>query len=123
VLAAPDINAKKFTNQLSNQLASSSRNVTLYASSGDKALRLSKEVHGYRRAGESGDGLLVLDGIETVDASKVDTDWLGHTYFAEQTSLLSDLFMIVKHGHKADARQLSRGVKDGKTYWLFPNTN
>ena len=47
--------------------------VTLYASSSDEALALSKQVHGYPRAGESGDQLVVVPGIDTIDVSAVNT--------------------------------------------------
>jgi hypothetical protein len=45
----------------------------LYASSEDLALVASKSVHGAQRAGDSGPGLVLVPGIETIDATGIDT--------------------------------------------------
>ena len=62
VLAAPDIDADEFRG-LSIKLTGRSHRLTLYASSRDRALQVSKRVHGYSRAGESGDTLLVIPDL------------------------------------------------------------
>ena len=55
---------------------------TLYASSGDYALRLSKVVHAYKRIGESDQGFSFFSGMDTIDASSTTTFFktLGHSY-------------------------------------------
>ena len=80
VLAAPDIDAETFA-ELAALLQRQSKHVTLYESSSDKALMASKKLHGNPRAGEP---VLVIDGMDTIDASGVDTDFLGHSYWSEE---------------------------------------
>jgi hypothetical protein len=41
------------------------------------------------RAGESGGGLVVVDGVETIDASNVPAD-CSHSYFAEDRRIMED---------------------------------
>jgi esterase/lipase superfamily enzyme len=76
MLTAPDIDAEVFT-LLAQDTNRIGERVTLYASPEDKALRLSKQFHGYPRAGEA---IIVLPGVDTIDASAVDTSLVGHSY-------------------------------------------
>ncbi len=120
ILAAPDIDADVFMRDIAPALASAGRPITLYASSKDKALIASKGLHGYPRAGDSGQGLVIVPGIETIDATSVETDLVGHNYFTENRSLLGDIFTLIATGKRADKRFGLRPVhvKAG-TYWEF----
>jgi esterase/lipase superfamily enzyme len=120
ILTAPDIDAGVFKRDIAPALAASGRPITLYASSNDLALAASKKVHGYPRAGDSGQGLVVVSGIETVDATAVDTSLLGHSFFAEARSVLSDMFYLIRNGQRADQRFGLRPIvsKDGR-HWEF----
>jgi len=80
ILAAPDIDAEVFRRDIAPRLAEGPRKVTLYASSRDVALAASRKIHGSPRAGDSGSGLVVVNGVETVDATNQDTSFLGHSY-------------------------------------------
>ena len=93
--------------------------ITLYASSKDRAIDISNDLHGYPRAGESGEHLVVMDGLDTIDASQVDTDLLGHTYFAQTRVLLSDLYLLLQHGQPPAERNLLERQKDTLTYWAI----
>jgi esterase/lipase superfamily enzyme len=118
ILAAPDIDAEVFKRDIAPALTAAGRPVTLYASSEDQALAASRTVHGYPRAGESGAGLVIVPGIETVDATRVATDFLGHSYFADTTSILSDMFYLIREGKRADRRFGLRPVdKPAGRYW------
>ncbi|MFK5047928.1 alpha/beta hydrolase, partial [Klebsiella pneumoniae] len=64
VFAAPDIDRDRFV-QLAARFKGCARRCTLYASSRDVALLASKVVHGYPRAGEAGEALTVVDGVDT----------------------------------------------------------
>jgi len=109
VLAASDVDSAIFREQLAPVVARAGRPVTLYASSRDKALKASAEVvHGARRVGSGPPSLMLYPGIDYVDASSVDTDMLGHGYFAENKELLDDIFLIVRHGFGAADRNLQR---------------
>ena len=120
ILTAPDIDAEVFKRDIAPALTAAGRPVTLYASSRDLALVASKKVHGYPRAGESAPSPIVLRGIETIDATAVDTSLVGHSYFAESRSVLSDIFYLVRDGHRAERRFGLRTaqVQDGR-YWIF----
>jgi esterase/lipase superfamily enzyme len=101
-------------------LAATARQFTLYASSDDQALRASRKVHGYPRAGDSGDDLVVVNGIQTIDVSGIDTSFLGHSYYASNDAILADLHELV-HGAMPAARRslLSPAVRDGLPYWVL----
>jgi type VI secretion system ImpA family protein len=91
VLAAPDIDADTFR-ELATTLQKLSARITLYESSKDMALLASKKIHGNPRAGEP---LLVIPGLDTIDASAIDTNFLGHSYFSDTWPLLSDIHSIL----------------------------
>jgi esterase/lipase superfamily enzyme len=120
ILTAPDIDADVFKRDIAPSLTATGRPITLYASSEDLALVASKKVHGYPRAGDSGRGLILIPGIETVDATLVDTSLLGHSYFAESRSVLSDMFYLIRRGQRADMRfGLDRVDDQAGRYWKF----
>lgn len=95
VLAAPDVDADLFRKDLAGTLTSVAQQVTLYASSNDQALMASKKVHGYPRAGESGERLVIVPGIETVDVSGIDLSLLGHSYYGDSEPILKDLYDVL----------------------------
>ncbi len=89
VLAAPDIDLGIFR-QLAAEFAGKADRITLYASASDRALQLSYGVHDYPRAGGQA---VPLAGIETIDASGVETSFLAHSYFGD--SILGDLYSTI----------------------------
>ena len=123
ILAAPDIDADVFRQQIAPALVARGRPITLYASSNDKALKASKQLQGqgsYPRAGEAGSGLVVLHGIETVDATNVETDFIGHSAFATTKTILSDIYYIMKTGAPASQRFGLKPVSASSgVYWQF----
>jgi esterase/lipase superfamily enzyme len=95
---------------------------TLYASSNDLALKLSKALHHYPRAGDAGPSLVIADGVDTVDASEVDTSifGLGHSYFAQKRSILSDVYNLLRHGSAPDGRfDLTASETAQGHYWKY----
>lgn len=120
ILTAPDIDADVFKRDIAPALTATGRPVTLYASSEDLALVASKKVHGYPRAGDSGQGLIVIPGIETIDATQVDSSLLGHSYFAEARSVLSDMFYLIRNSQRADQRFGLRPIEtQAGRHWEF----
>ncbi len=120
VLTAPDIDAEIFRRDIAPAIVGTANRVTLYASSNDEALVLSKQVHGYPRAGETGDGLVVIPGIETVDVSAVDTSLLGHNYYGDNATVISDMIDLVRNSKSADERSwLETARFDDLFYWVF----
>lgn len=119
ILSAPDIDAAIFKHDIAPQLARARNPVTLYASSQDLALAASKAVHGYPRAGDSGAGMLIVAGVETIDATGVDTSFMKHSYFAEKRSALSDMFYLIRNHARADQRFLDPVDTVAGRYWTF----
>lgn len=98
ILTAPDLDAAVFKRDIAPQILSERPLVTLYASVNDKALVASERFHGYPRLGDAGPGMVVLPGMDTIDASAVDTSFIGHSYFADNRSVLSDIFYLIRDG-------------------------
>jgi esterase/lipase superfamily enzyme len=120
LLTAPDIDVGVFT-ELADDFRRAGERVTLYASSNDRALKASKEVHGFRRAGDSAPEVLVIPGIDTIDVSTVDTSLLGHSYVGDNCSVLSDMQRLLRKREPPDRRaSLQRKEKGpGLAYWMF----
>jgi esterase/lipase superfamily enzyme len=122
VLAAPDIDADTFED-LSREFRTRAERFTLYASSRDLALKASKLVHGYPRAGDSTPDVLIVDGVDTIDASRVDTNLLGHSYVGDSSSILADVYNLLESGQPPAERRfhLEPRQRTGRQYWLFHN--
>lgn len=119
VFAAPDIDAAIFR-ELASSFTRGTGRRTLYASSKDQALRLSRKLAKYPRAGQSGAEIVVIDGVDTIDATTLDTGLVNHSYFGDHTSVISDIYAVLRHGHPPGQRFGLRRVphRDG-CYWVF----
>lgn len=120
IFAAPDVDAQRFK-QLAQAFHSRARRCTLYSSRNDWALRLSRLLAAYGRAGG---GVLLADGVDTVDASSADTSlWgLGHSYFATVRSILGDIAELIATNANPDQRfNLERVPETAPPYWRYRN--
>ena len=123
VLAAPDIDADVFRRDIAPGILGKGPRVTLYASSNDRALAASRSLHGgYRRLGESDKDIVVMRDLDTVDASSVSTDFLGHSYFGDSSTVMSDLVYVIQKSLPPEERagivlELVRGAIGN--YWRF----
>lgn len=118
VLAAPDVDARVFRREILPRLTPHAAHITLYASSDDDALRASRVVNGAGRLGLGGDSLVVIDGMDTIDATRVSADVLGHTLFGNQ-GFLADLAVLLAEGKTPTERRLLPAKKDGLSYFRF----
>ena len=118
IFAAPDVDKDTFVD-LAKAFYTKAGRFTLYASSKDLALGASEAVHKYQRAGDSKPSVLVAEGIDTVDASSVKVDFLGHSYFGSSDSVICDLYKLILEGHPPDRRGLERRELGGRAYWEF----
>lgn len=118
LLAAPDIDVEVFR-QISEAVTGMGQGTTLYASANDKALGASRRLRSdLTRLGDTRNGITVLQNMESIDASLVDSDFLGHGYFADNRSVLSDIDLLLDTGQRADERGLtSERNSDGNIYW------
>ena len=120
ILTAPDIDRDQ-VQAVAQQLRRAAKRVTLYASSNDVAMMASRLFHSVPRAGEAGANLLLLPDLDTIDASRVDTSFDGHSYFADSRSVISDLFHLLTSGVGPGGRaMLQSRTRGGMTYWAFP---
>lgn len=120
ILAAPDIDADVFKRDIAPAMVLAGAPITLYASSKDMALIASRVVHGSPRAGDTGDNLVIVAGMETIDSTNVETGLLGHSYYADEESLISDMFYIFKNALRANDRAgLNKRNNQYGDYWEF----
>jgi esterase/lipase superfamily enzyme len=119
-LLAPDVDAEEFR-RLASAMKSSADHITLYASSRDEALKASERLEGYPRAGEGEPHVVVVPGIDTVDASAVNTSLLGlyHSYFGDNQTILSDLFYLLRDALPGQRARLRALQSSAGTYWIF----
>ncbi|HEY2954489.1 MAG TPA: alpha/beta hydrolase [Candidatus Eisenbacteria bacterium] len=114
VLAAPDLESRTFARDVP-RVARAARRLTLYASSRDRALRVSRAAHGHARAGQAGRDLLLLPGLDTIDVTEVRSDLTGHGYLEE---LIGDLELLLGQDTPPDRRPgLTRATSGGRDYW------
>jgi esterase/lipase superfamily enzyme len=121
VFTAPDIDAATFRDLARTfERGKQAERFTLYASSCDEALETARKLSHYPRAGDSGDGLVVVDGVDTIDASEVETDFPGYADHGEARSVLSDLHDLIGQGIPPDRRACLRPVEHPEgQYWRF----
>ncbi len=116
VLAAPDVGVKRFQ-ELFPGVKQVAERVTLYASDGDLALLASLIANLERRAGDSENPVL-LSGLDTIDVSRVDVGFMGHSFYGSNRSVLRDLFGVLKmHAPIEERRWLQKSVTAGP--WVF----
>jgi esterase/lipase superfamily enzyme len=117
IFAAPDIDTRTFE-ELARGFRTRATRFTLYASSNDRVLKTAKAVAGYPRAGDAGPDLVIVDGIDTIDATSVDTNLVGHSYLGGG-QVLSDIFSLLR-GLPPDQRfGLVPREKGGRRYYAF----
>ncbi|MEM1444214.1 MAG: alpha/beta hydrolase, partial [Verrucomicrobiota bacterium] len=109
ILAAPDIDVDVFKDQILPKITEASDTLTMYASSDDTALKVSQTIHGVARLGLSGDSILVAPGMDTVNASGIDTSMLGHGYYGSHKVVVTDIFNLVIKGLEPPRRKLIPG--------------
>ena len=123
LLAAADINADVFRTIIAPKLAAmQGTRTTLYASSSDIALKASKVMHGFRRAGETTGGVVIYPGIETIDASSASAALrgFGHFYVVDSPSVMKDIRSIIERRGPAKMRGLSEVGTSPNVHWRLP---
>jgi len=124
ILAAPDVDADNFTN-LALAIKGFAKGVTLYASSNDRALLVSRNFWGNYRAGDvPAAGPLVLPGVDTIDVTDASTDAfaINHSGYAQNNKLLQDIGKLILNGLRPPDLRLSNLKKvptDKGDYWRF----
>lgn len=122
VLSAPDIDREVFL-RVADEILPTAQRVTLYASSQDQALKVSRQFNGFPRAGDASDGIVIVDGLNTIDASEVKTELFGfgHDYFATDASILKDMEELFTTNADPDERGLEERFLPPQQdeYWVI----
>lgn len=126
ILAAPDVDRDKFTN-IARQITNFAKGVTLYAASNDKALSYSARFWGgVPRAGDvPASGPLIINGVDTIDVTALSTDSLSlnHSGYAENTTLLEDIALLLQTGERPPDKRvpvLKKIESAAGVFWRYP---
>lgn len=119
-MMAPDVDTAVLRTMIQDILKVSKR-TTLYGSSRDEALKFSAKVNGRARAGQGFPDMFCSRGMDSIDASKVDTSLLGlgHQYYGDSSTILHDLDQLFT-GRPPDQRlDLRKESGNGLVYYVF----
>ncbi len=135
VLTAPDVSHEEFDTQFKREIISLARNLTVYVSSNDRALVMSRIVNrGDTRRGESTLSPDMLeeaariaelsdgddDLIALVDVTPVNRTRNFHNFSLETPEFFDDLFRRLTNERAPSARTLYRvETPDGTAYWVI----
>ena len=128
VLAAPDMDLMTFVNAVHDRFYEVAGRVAIYASTSDRALKVSEKLNGNPRLGRSVDSLqewekqllIQLPEIELIDASIAESmanDLFGHSYFHRDPWISTDVGAFI-FGETPAERGLRRTA--GDVFWKFP---
>src|ERR1019366_4532010 len=116
ILAAPDIDSGVFM-QMVTALSRTGSHFTIYESSTDHALQASHMLHDFARLGDSRPTVQIVEPFDTIDATNVDTEMLGHSYFADNKSILGDVFYVIRGRPPQERFGIERKTLGGEAYW------
>ncbi|UCB54565.1 MAG: alpha/beta fold hydrolase [Thiotrichales bacterium] len=135
VLTAPDVSHAEFDNQFKREITSLTKNLTVYVSSNDRALVMSRIVNrGDTRRGESTLSPDMLeeaarvaelvdpdsDLVTLVDVTPVNRTRNFHNFSLETPEFFDDLFLRLTNEQTPFARSLYRlETPDGASYWVL----
>ena len=120
IFASPDVDKDVFS-QRARKFAGKAERYTLYINESDLALELSQFLHGFARAGERDNDPLVVDPVDTVDATAVDGSFLGHNFYQNNRTVLGDMMKLVFGNLAPSKRENLRQAPGPKTYWEIIN--
>jgi esterase/lipase superfamily enzyme len=112
VFAAPDVDQEDFRARQSRVAGAFQ---TLYAFAEDWPLYMSRLYHREGpRAGESGDHLLIMTQVESVDASVP-----GHSAIFQEAYVIRDFAKLLEHRQRATMRGLVEKTRGALKYYLL----
>jgi esterase/lipase superfamily enzyme len=116
LLTAPDVDRDTFRLLAPYCQRATCRHTNLYVSRKDRAVYLSRWLHGFDRAGLTPPPM-VISGIATVDVAHADLSSWGHSYFSQAREVLRDMYQVLHFDAlPQDARRRLLHVGGGK-YW------
>jgi elongation factor Tu len=127
LMAAPDVDLDQYKD-IAPKVRAAAQGMTLYASSMDRAMVVSKKLAGnIPRAGDVLDGGPVLiDRVDAIDVTAVGDDVFGlnHGVFATEKSILNDVKLLLSRGIRPPGDRLAeiRGMPQGQSpskWWRY----
>jgi len=119
VLVAPDLDRQIFERDIAPIITKAPSRITLYVSAVDIPLLASKTVNLYRRLGDASEEPVIIEGIQTIDASRVVNLATGHTYYRENPRVMADLYYLINERRDASLRPTLEAVESpGGQYWV-----
>lgn len=123
VLCSPDVDPAEFE-RIAARIQTTAKRTTLYASANDRALFISRYLNNGIRLGDATSGVVTVQGLESVDASKVTTDLfsLNHTFFSSVPSVMGDLRTVLTSPALPSQRGLLevRSAQRPTPWWAIP---
>ncbi len=137
VLTAPDVDKEEFSNQFKREIASLARNLTVYVSSNDRALLMSRLLNRGRRLGESTldprnpdqieEATRIFELIEPnntlitlVDVTPVNRTRNFHNFSLETPQFFDDLYLRLVNVDMPRSRPEYRvETAAGRVYWVL----
>ena len=134
VLTAPDVSQEEFDNQFKREITSLTRNLTVYVSSNDRALVMSRLVKRDPRRGESTFSPDMLEEaariaelvepdselVTLVDVTPVNRTRNFHNFSLETPEFFDDLFLRLTNEQTPFSRPLYQlQTPEGTTYWVL----
>jgi esterase/lipase superfamily enzyme len=137
VLTAPDVSREQFGQQFRDEIYSLARNLTVYVSSNDRALLMSRIVNRERRLGEStlnmsnpdqSDEAAKLfdlvepdsDRVTVVDVTPINRTRNFHNFSLETPEFFDDLYLYFTNEDMPASRPRYRvRTADGAEYWVL----
>jgi esterase/lipase superfamily enzyme len=137
VLTAPDVDKEQFSNQFKREIAALASNLTVYVSSNDRALLMSRVINRGRRLGEStlnpdnpdqlegAVGIFELvepgsDFITLVDVTPVNRTRNFHNFSLETPQFFDDLYLrLVNVGMPWSRLEYPVTTPTGRIYWVL----
>jgi esterase/lipase superfamily enzyme len=137
VLTAPDVDRDEFDRQFKREIAALTRNLTVYVSSNDRALLISRVINRGRRLGEATlnprnpdqfeEAARVLELVEPdselvtlVDVTPVNRTRNFHNFSLETPEFFDDLFLRLANINTPSNRLIYQvRTPDGAVYWVL----
>jgi esterase/lipase superfamily enzyme len=118
VLVAPDVDRGLFERDIAPVIVQAKSRITLYVSDSDVPLQASKKVNLYPRVGDASIDPVIINGIETIDASEAASLTTGHSYYRESSEVLADQYYLINQRKAADQRPTLKAVESAAgRYW------
>jgi esterase/lipase superfamily enzyme len=134
VLTAPDVDHDEFDNQFKQEIKALARNLTVYVSSNDRALLMSRIINRGRRRGESTlspdqleEAIRVADLVEPgselvtlVDVTPVNRTRNFHNFSLETPEFFDDLYLRFTNTDMPRSRLIYQvQAPNGAVYWVL----